>query len=164
VSSSDLPAGTGAPLWLSAIGEHASSVGFPEHHPSMRSFLGVPIRVGERVFGNVYLTDKRGAPEFSPDDEGLVMALAAAAGAAITIAGAIADSRRRQAWHAAMAALSTAILTSGDLDEAPSLILSHATAAVDCAGGSVAMPAVVAGRVRVAAAGWDLRPVQRSGD
>jgi GAF domain-containing protein len=141
-----------AALRLPAIGDHTSSVGFPEHHPPMRSFLGVPIRVGQRVFGNLYLADKQGADEFSPDDEGLVTALAAAAGAAITNAGAIAESRRRQAWHASMAALSTAVLTSDDPDEAPSLILRHATAAVDCVGGSVAVPGAETGQVRVAAA------------
>jgi GAF domain-containing protein len=141
-----------SPLRLPTIGQHPSSVGFPENHPPMRSFLGVPIRVGQRVFGNLYLTDKQGAAEFSLDDEGLVTALAAAAGAAITNAGAVADSRRRQAWHAAMAALSTAVLTSDNPDEALELILHHATATVDCVGGSIAVPDVEPGHVRVAAA------------
>jgi GAF domain-containing protein len=150
-----------APLRLPAIGEHPSSVGFPEHHPPMRSFLGVPIRVGQRVFGNLYLTDKQGAAEFTADDEGLVTALAAAAGAAITNAGAIADSRRRQAWHASMAALSTAVLTSDDPDDAPNLILRYARAAVDCIGGSVAVPAAESGKVRVAAADGILAPYGR---
>ena len=66
-------------LRLRDIAEHVASVGFPEHHPPMRSFLGVPIRVADRVFGNLYLTDKQGADEFTADDEELVQALAAAA-------------------------------------------------------------------------------------
>lgn len=141
-----------APLRLSTIGLHPSSVGFPPEHPPMRSFLGVPIRVGDRIFGNLYLTDKRGAAEFSPDDENLVLALAAAAGAAITNAGAIAESRRRQSWHEAMAALSTGVLTDDDPDgAAPALIQRHALTAVECAGASFAVPAGP-GSVRVAAA------------
>jgi GAF domain-containing protein len=50
------------PLRLVDIAENVSSVGFPEHHPPMDSFLGVPIRVGARVFGNLYLTEKQGGP------------------------------------------------------------------------------------------------------
>jgi transcriptional regulator with GAF, ATPase, and Fis domain len=45
------------PLRLPDIGAHLASVGFPEHHPPMRSFLGVPIQVGSRIYGNLYLTD-----------------------------------------------------------------------------------------------------------
>ena len=56
---------------------------FPPHHPPMRSFLGVPIRVRDQVFGNLYLTEKQGAAEFSQADEDLVVALAGAAGVAI---------------------------------------------------------------------------------
>jgi GAF domain-containing protein len=141
-----------APLRLASIDRHPSSVGFPDHHPPMRSFLGVPIRVGHRVYGNLYLTDKVGAEEFSADDEGLATALAAAAGAAITNAGAVSDSRRRQAWFAAMAALSTAVLTSDDHEEAPGLILRHAVTTIECIGASVAVPADQPGRIRVSAA------------
>ncbi len=71
------------PLRLADLGAHAESYGFPEHHPAMTSFLGVPIRVRGQVFGNLYLTDKRGAAEFSDDDEVLAVTLAGAAGIAI---------------------------------------------------------------------------------
>jgi signal transduction histidine kinase len=71
------------PLRLADLGAHPDSYGFPEHHPPMHSFLGVPIRVRGQVFGNLYLTDKQGAPEFSEDDETLAVALAVAAGVAI---------------------------------------------------------------------------------
>jgi signal transduction histidine kinase len=68
---------------LRDLGEHEQSYGFPANHPDMHSFLGVPIRVRDAVFGNLYLCDKRGADEFSDEDERLAVALAAAAGVAI---------------------------------------------------------------------------------
>ena len=71
------------PIRIANISAHAESYGFPEHHPPMESFLGVPIRVRDAVFGNLYLTDKIGWSEFTEDDEALVGALAVAAGLAI---------------------------------------------------------------------------------
>ncbi|HEX4979496.1 MAG TPA: GAF domain-containing protein [Acidimicrobiales bacterium] len=88
----DLPHGHGIlgllivepkPLRLARIDEHPDSYGFPPRHPSMTSFLGVPIRVRDEVFGNLYLTDKTTADEFSEEDEDMIVALAAAAGVAI---------------------------------------------------------------------------------
>ena len=71
------------PIRLPDLREHPDSYGFPEHHPPMRSFLGVPVRVRGEVFGNLYLTDKTSAEVFTDIDEELVVALAAAAGVAI---------------------------------------------------------------------------------
>jgi len=71
------------PLRLTELGSHPASVGFPPHHPPMHTFLGVPVSVRNRVYGNLYLTDKEGGQEFSRDDERLVTALAVAAGIAI---------------------------------------------------------------------------------
>ncbi len=71
------------PLRLHVLGDHPDSFGFPDNHPPMGSFLGVPIRVRGQVFGNLYLTDKRGAAEFSEEDEILAVALAGAAGIAV---------------------------------------------------------------------------------
>lgn len=69
---------------LDDIADHPGSIGFPSHHPTMTRFLGTPVRVGDTVFGNLYLTDK---PEpFDEDDEILVEALAAIAGSAINAA------------------------------------------------------------------------------
>jgi signal transduction histidine kinase len=88
----DLPEGHGLlgvlivdakPLRLPDLREHPDSFGFPPHHPPMRSFLGVPIRVRGEVFGNLYLTDKTTAEAFTDVDEELVVGLAAAAGVAI---------------------------------------------------------------------------------
>jgi signal transduction histidine kinase len=71
------------PLRLPDLREHPERFGFPDHHPPMRSFLGVPIRVRDEVFGNLYLTDKTSAEVFTDVDEELVVSLAAAAGVAI---------------------------------------------------------------------------------
>ena len=71
------------PLRLPDLREHPDSFGFPPHHPPMRSFLGVPVRVRDQVFGNLYLTDKTTAEAFTDVDEELVVGLAAAAGIAV---------------------------------------------------------------------------------
>ena len=71
------------PLRLPDLVSHPDSFGFPAGHPTMHSFLGVPIRVRGEVFGNLYLTDKQGAEGFSDEDEELAVALAATAGMAI---------------------------------------------------------------------------------
>ena len=67
------------PIRLDRISEHPDSYGFPDHHPVMDSFLGVPIRLGDQVFGNLYLTEKDGGP-FTEDDERVVASLALVAG------------------------------------------------------------------------------------
>ena len=72
------------PLRLERIADHPDSSGFPEHHPPMETFLGVPIRAGSQAFGNLYLTGKRGG--FTPEDEAIVEALAAIAGGAVSSA------------------------------------------------------------------------------
>ena len=88
----DLPEGQGVlgllivdaqPIRLPDISRHPQSYGFPPNHPPMYSFLGVPIRVRGEVFGNLYLTQKVDAPEFTQTDEELAVGLAAAAGVAI---------------------------------------------------------------------------------
>jgi signal transduction histidine kinase len=71
------------PLRLARLGDNAESYGFPPDHPPMTSFLGVPIKVRDEVYGNLYLTDKIGWSEFTSDDEALIGALAVTAGIAI---------------------------------------------------------------------------------
>jgi signal transduction histidine kinase len=73
----------GQSLRLRNLHEHPRSVGFPPNHPPMTSFLGVPIEHKGRRLGNLYLTDKRGAGEFTADDQELIELLAAHAGIAI---------------------------------------------------------------------------------
>ncbi|GAA2245816.1 MULTISPECIES: sensor histidine kinase [Streptomyces] len=104
------------PLRLSDLGRHHASVGFPEGHPPMTTFLGAPVRVRDQVFGNLYLTDKRGGVEFDDDDEAVLRTLAAAAGVAIDNARLYEDSRRREQWLAASSDLSRSLLSGTDPD------------------------------------------------
>lgn len=71
------------PLRLHEISDHSRSYGFPQHHPPMHTFLGVPIVVRRRVFGRLYLTEKHGGSDFTKDDERIAMTLASQAGVAI---------------------------------------------------------------------------------
>jgi signal transduction histidine kinase len=80
------------------IGRHPASYGFPPNHPPMTSFLGAPVRIRDEVFGNLYLTDKRSASEFSVDDEAILVALASAAGIAIENARLYDRTRTQQQW------------------------------------------------------------------
>ncbi|MHA7209196.1 GAF domain-containing sensor histidine kinase [Arthrobacter sp. MDT1-65] len=86
------------PLRLHDLRAHDLAVGFPEHHPQMSSFLGVPIRTHGTVFGNLYLTEKNGGEDFTDTDEELLVALAAAAGVAIENSRLFDDSTRRTRW------------------------------------------------------------------
>jgi GAF domain-containing protein len=106
----DLPHGRGVlgllitdprPVRMPDITQHPRSYGFPPHHPPMHSFLGVPVRTRDQVFGNLYMAEKQGAAEFSDDDEEILVALAAAAGVAIDNARLFALAQRRERWLAA---------------------------------------------------------------
>ncbi|MBL8103474.1 MAG: GAF domain-containing sensor histidine kinase, partial [Anaerolineales bacterium] len=75
---------TQTPIRLKILQEHPASVGFPENHPRMVSFLGVPIRTGDKQLGQIYLTEKIDAVEFTSDDEMIIQMLAGYAATAIT--------------------------------------------------------------------------------
>lgn len=100
------------PLRLDDIRSHPSSVGFPAHHPPMRTFLGVPIRVRGAVFGNLYLSEKHSGQPFTADDEDVVLALAAAAGVAVENARLYDEATRRHRWTQALTELTPEILRS----------------------------------------------------
>ena len=118
------------PVRIPDLSQHPAAVGFPPHHPPMHSFLGVPIRIRDQVFGNLYLTEKTGAAEFTADDEVLVQALAAAAGIAIENARLYQSARTRQEWIEATRDISTNLLAGDEpaqvhrqiVDEALNLI------------------------------------------
>ncbi len=84
------------PLRIPDIGADPRSVGFPPNHPPMRSFLGAPVMARGTVFGNIYLTEKRDAPEFSEDDEAALLVLASQAGIAIENARLYEEIQRQQ--------------------------------------------------------------------
>jgi signal transduction histidine kinase len=113
------------PVRLHRISDHAASYGFPSNHPPMNTFLGVPVRVRDVVFGNLYLTEKRGG-DFTADDEAVVEALAAAAGVAIENARLFEQTRRRQRWLEASNQILAALLAGTDADEAVLLIAASA--------------------------------------
>jgi signal transduction histidine kinase len=119
----DLPRGHGVlgllihearPRRLPDIAGHPDSYGFPPNHPPMHSFLGAPIRIRDEVFGNLYMTEKQGAAEFSPDDEAILVALAAAAGIAIDNARQYEDSRQQRRWLATTGAVAHLFLEGRD--------------------------------------------------
>ncbi|MFF4582548.1 GAF domain-containing protein [Streptomyces sp. NPDC001373] len=122
----DLPSGHGIlgelirrpePLRLSELSEHPASYGFPAHHPPMHSFLGVPVRVREEVFGNLYLTEKRGGIAFDEEDEAVLSTLAVAAGIAIENARLFEEVRLRERWLAAGSDITSALLSGTRRDE-----------------------------------------------
>ena len=116
----------GQPLRLSDLGEHEASVGFPPHHPPMRTFLGVPVRVRDAVFGNLYLTEKNGGGEFTADDEVVVAALATAAGIAVHNADLFEQGRLRQQWLEASAEIRNELLAGASEEDALGLIAQRA--------------------------------------
>lgn len=91
------------PVRLSDIASHPASYGFPDGHPPMGSFLGVPVRIRDKVFGNLYLTEKEGSGDFTDKEQDIVVALAAAAGVAIENARLYEEAARRERWLAATA-------------------------------------------------------------
>ncbi|WP_307464938.1 GAF domain-containing sensor histidine kinase [Pseudarthrobacter oxydans] len=119
------------PLRLPDLHNHPESYGFPANHPPMKSFLGVPVRVRDVVFGNLYLTEKEDGSDFTAEDEGLAVALAAAAGVAIENARLYDDARRRARWLEACMDVSGLMLssdrdyTSGGLDPIASRALQE---------------------------------------
>jgi signal transduction histidine kinase len=136
----DLPSGKGIlgllisqpeALRLTELGRHPASFGFPANHPPMGSFLGVPIRVRDVVFGNLYLTEKRGGGEFTERDEDLMIALAAAAGIAIENARLNEETRRRERWLSASAQVTSALLGGAEMSETRRLVVEKAAGIVE---------------------------------
>ncbi|MEU4839733.1 sensor histidine kinase [Nocardia testacea] len=145
----DLPRGHGVlgvliqqpePIRLTNISEHPASGGFPAHHPPMHSFLGVPVKVRDEVFGNLYLTEKIGAKEFTEDDEVVVQALAAAAGIAIENARLYEQTRRRQHWLEATRDVATELLAGGEPQDILDLVAERARTLTGAACTFVALP------------------------
>ena len=91
------------PLKLSDISSHPSSVGFPDNHPPMKTFLGMPIRYRDEHVGNIYLTEKDGGAEFTSEDQEILVMFASQAGAAIS------NARRYRDEHQARADLEALI-------------------------------------------------------
>ncbi|MFJ2822007.1 GAF domain-containing protein [Streptomyces toxytricini] len=147
--SGPLPAGHGIlgelirrpePLRLAELGAHPASYGFPAHHPPMRTFLGVPIRVRDEVFGNLYLTDKHGGQEFDAEDESVIATLSVAAGVAIDNARLYEASQRQQRWLRASAEITNSLLSGSPRLEVLGLIARRAQEITGAALAEVAVP------------------------
>ncbi|WP_091503874.1 GAF domain-containing sensor histidine kinase [Amycolatopsis sacchari] len=113
------------PIRLIDIARHPASSGFPAHHPPMRSFLGVPVLVRDKVFGNLYLTEKAGGQPFTEDDEVVVQALAAAAGIAVENARLYEDAKHRQRWQEATSEIRAELLSRAEPAEVLDLIANR---------------------------------------
>ena len=94
------------PLRLSDIASHPSSVGFPENHPPMKTFLGMPVRHHGEHVGNIYLTEKDGGREFTSEDHDILVMFASQAASAIANSRRYRDERRARADLEALLALS----------------------------------------------------------
>ena len=114
------------PLRLADLSQHPESVGFPAGHPPMRCFLGVPVRVRDEVFGNLYLTEKNDGTEFTEHDERLVVTLAAAAGVAIENARLYADVQRRARWLRASSDVASLALLGASSEEVMAAVVERA--------------------------------------
>jgi signal transduction histidine kinase len=129
-----------AVLRIHDIAEDPRAAGFPPHHPPMRSFLGAPIRAHGRVFGNIYLTDKRGQTEFSQDDETAVVVLASQAGVAINNAQLYAELHLRERWLDSVREVATTLLAGDTARAALQLVAQHARELGDADMATISIP------------------------
>ncbi|MEU8531935.1 sensor histidine kinase [Streptomyces parvulus] len=129
------------PLVLTDLAEEPRACGFPENHPPMRSFLGVPIRVQGEIFGNLYLTDKHAGEPFDDHDLAMVRVLATEAGIAIGNARLYEAAQQRERWIDGSVAVTTALLSGGDTDDALQTVAEQARRLSGAAAGIVLLPA-----------------------
>jgi signal transduction histidine kinase len=127
-------------LRLHDLKEHPASFGFPANHPPMKSFLGVPVRVRDEVFGNLYLTEKVGGGDFDDEDESVVLALAAAAGVAIENARLYDDVRHRERRLRASSEVTTALLSGAEPEDVLRLVAARARDLADADVAAIALP------------------------
>lgn len=142
------------PLRIDDLTTHPLSYGFPDNHPQMRTFLGAPIRIGSRVFGNLYLTERAGGGPFTEEDAELVVAFAAAAGVIIENARLYERLSRRRRWLEAAAEVSRVVLGEHG-DRRPTEVVAHMALTAGEADGAVVMLDAPTGGLRVAATAGD---------
>ncbi|MFC5152033.1 GAF domain-containing sensor histidine kinase [Streptomyces amakusaensis] len=130
-----------APVRLADLTSDPRFAGFPPGHPAMRTFLGVPIRVQGEIFGNLYLAEKNGGGEFNDYDLHMVRVLATEAGIAIGNARLYEAARQRERWIDGSVAVTTALLSGQDADEALSVVAEQARRLADADAGIVMLPA-----------------------
>jgi signal transduction histidine kinase len=133
------------PVRLAELAADPRSSGFPDGHPPMRSFLGVPVRIRDEIFGNLYLTEKRNGGQFDAEDEAVVTALATAAGVAIENARLYEETRRRQQWLQASAEVTGRLLSGSGTGEVLDLVTRQV---LDMSGADLAVLALPEGGQR----------------
>ncbi|MFF9013175.1 GAF domain-containing protein [Streptomyces sp. NPDC014870] len=126
---------------LADLSSDPRSAGFPPGHPPMRTFLGVPIKVQGEIFGNLYLAEKIDGGEFNDYDVHMVRVLATEAGIAIGNARLYEAARQRERWIDGSVAVTTALLSGGDADDALTVVAEQARRLADAAAGIVLLPA-----------------------
>ncbi|MEV8436061.1 GAF domain-containing sensor histidine kinase [Actinosynnema sp. NPDC051121] len=136
---------------LHDLAEHPASVGFPPNHPPMHGFLGVPVRVRDEVFGNLYMTEKTDGTDFTVDDEVVLTALAAAAGVAVENARLFERSRMRERWLEATAEINTELLGGALADDALRLVAQRTRELSAASLSLIVLADGVDGRLRLAA-------------
>ncbi|GGT21622.1 histidine kinase [Streptomyces purpureus] len=129
------------PMRLADLTKDPRAAGFPPGHPPMRTFLGVPIRVQGEIFGNLYLAEKSGGGVFTDYDLHMVRVLATEAGIAIGNARLYEAARQRERWIDGSVAVTTALLSGGDADDALVVVAEQARRLADSAAGIVLLPA-----------------------
>jgi len=127
-------------LRLADLTDHPAFRGFPAEHPPMGSFLGASVRVADQVFGQLYLSEKDGG--FTPADERIVLALAAAAGVAVSNAQLYAEAARREHWLQAGQDIATMLLEGVDEEEALERIAATAREVAGADTAALALPGV----------------------
>ena len=111
----------------------------------MTTFLGVPVKIRDKVFGNLYLTEKQGGGGFTSEDEGIVTALAAAAGVVIENARLYEEAAARERWMEANADVTAALVGRLDRVQALQLVCDRAR---ELTGGDVGFILIRGGRGR----------------
>jgi signal transduction histidine kinase len=165
-----LPAGRGVlgllirepkALRIKNIADHPNSVGLPPHHPPIRSFLGAPVQALGRIFGNIYLADKRSAEEFSQEDENALKVLATQAGVAIANATLYEELQTRERWLDALRDITNQVLAGTAEASLLESIAEHARQLAGAAAASIVTTTEVPGQLVVAAAAGARAPELR---
>jgi signal transduction histidine kinase len=140
------------PIRVGSISRDPRSVGFPRHHPPMESFLGAPVMARGRVFGNIYLTEKRSVPEFTKEDEATLIVLAGQAGGAIANAVLYEESEARRRWLESLRTITAAVITGVEAAEILTMVADSARQLAGADTATIVSPDARAGELRISAA------------
>jgi len=140
------------PLRLANLAKHPKSSGFPPHHPPMKSFLGAPVLAMGKVYGNIYLAEKRSAPAFSDEDELSLVVLATQAGVAVANASLYEEMRLRERWLDSLHDITSEILAGADADSSLPRIAEDARALANADTAIIVNSSPVPGQLTVAVA------------